>query len=69
MSLETLIVVAKRYAAQVRWKEARYTTHPATWLNVKRWFDDPEPRAGARQFTWWKRRELEEKASRDRNEE
>ena len=69
MSLEALIANAKRYAAQVRGKEARYSTHPATWLNGKCWLDDPKPRAGARQLTWWERRELEEKASRDRNEE
>ena len=69
MSLETLIVGTKRYAAQVRGKEARYTTHPPTWSNGKCWLDDPEPRAGACQLTWWERHELEGKASRAGSEE
>ena len=69
MSLEALIADAKRYAAQVRGKEARYITHLPTWLNAKWWLDDPEARLGACQLVWWERRELEEKASRDMNGE
>ena len=42
---------------------------PPTCLNGKCWLDDPEPRAGARQLAWRERRELEEKASRDKNGE
>jgi uncharacterized protein YdaU (DUF1376 family) len=32
---------ARRYAAEVRGREARYIAHPATWLNGKRWLDEP----------------------------
>ena len=69
MSLETLIVDAEGCASQARRKEAHYVTHPPMWSNGKCSLDDPKPRAGTRRFTWWERREPEQKASRTGKEE
>lgn len=44
---EAIIGGAQRYAAECRRKgtEPKFTAHPATWLNEKRWLDEPEIRA------------------------
>jgi hypothetical protein len=39
---EELLAGAKRYAAEVRGKELQFVAHPASWLNQKRWLDEPE---------------------------
>lgn len=38
--LQTLIDGAKRYAASREGEDAKFTAHPATWLNGERWADD-----------------------------
>jgi hypothetical protein len=38
---EELLAGAKRYAAEVRGKEEQFVAHPASWLNQKRWLDEP----------------------------
>jgi hypothetical protein len=45
---EELVAGAKRYAAEVRGKEEQFVAHPASWLNQKRWLDEPlKPQATA----------------------
>lgn len=39
-----IIVGAKRYADERHGQDARFTKHPATWLNQGCWDDDPQPR-------------------------
>lgn len=41
-SQETLIASMGRYAAAQVGTEPKYIAHPATWLNGKRWLDEPE---------------------------
>lgn len=41
VSLETLIAGARGYAQSVIGKEPQYVAHPATWLNQRRWEDEP----------------------------
>lgn len=36
---QTLLAGATRYAEQRKGQDAKYTAHPATWLNQKRWED------------------------------
>lgn len=38
---ETLLEGARRYAAEREGQEARFTKHPATWLNDQCWLDEP----------------------------
>jgi hypothetical protein len=38
---EELLAGAKRYSAEVRGKEEQFVAFPATWLNQKRWLDEP----------------------------
>jgi hypothetical protein len=39
---EAIVSAAERYRSQPG-REARYTAHPATWLNAERWSDEPAP--------------------------
>jgi hypothetical protein len=41
-----LLAGAMRYAAQRDGEDARFTKHPATWLNGKCWMDEPPPNGG-----------------------
>ena len=43
---ETIIAGAERYATAKATTEARYIKHPASWLNQKRWDDEPEQPQG-----------------------
>lgn len=36
-----MLAGARRYAAERRGEESRFTAHPATWLNQRRWQDEP----------------------------
>lgn len=38
---EELIAGARRYAAERKGEDPRFTAQPATWLNQERWTDDP----------------------------
>ena len=38
--LQTLIDGVKRYAASRTGEDAKFTAHPASWLNAERWLDD-----------------------------
>ncbi len=42
-TVEQLIAGAQRYRAECAGRELRYVAHPATWLNQKRWLDEPTP--------------------------
>jgi len=39
--ITVIMGAVERYAAEVRDTEAKYILHPATWLNGKRWEDEP----------------------------
>lgn len=40
-SAETLLAGIRRFAEQVCGRDPQYVPHPATWLNGKRWLDEP----------------------------
>jgi hypothetical protein len=44
-STSTVVLLdgARRYAAERAGQDPKYTAHPATWLNQRRWEDDPTP--------------------------
>lgn len=39
--LETIISAIMKQKQSVQWQEPRYIPHPATWLNGRRWEDEP----------------------------
>lgn len=39
---QAIINAAKRYAASRHGQDSKFTPYPATWLNQKRWEDEPE---------------------------
>ena len=39
--IPVIMVAVERYAAEVRDTEPKFILHPATWLNGKRWEDEP----------------------------
>lgn len=39
--IEPLLVGAQRYALECHGKESKFIAHPATWLNARRWEDEP----------------------------
>lgn len=41
-----LLAGIRRYAEQVAGKDPQYIAHPATWLNGKRWLDEPMQTSG-----------------------
>lgn len=41
-----LLAGIQRFAGQVRGTDPQYIAHPATWLNGKRWLDEPETQNG-----------------------
>lgn len=43
---EDLLAGAKRYSAEVRGKEEQFVAFPASWLNQKRWLDEPDKKPG-----------------------
>lgn len=43
-----LLAGIQRFAEQVRGTDPQYIAHPATWLNGKRWLDEPEPQNGGK---------------------
>lgn len=40
-----LLAAMRRFSAQSQGKDPEFVPHPATWLNGKRWLDEPSPRA------------------------
>lgn len=47
---EEIIAATKKQLPRILEREPQYRPHPATWLNDKRWLDEPEPSVnGARQ--------------------
>jgi hypothetical protein len=40
-TLEDLMAGARRYAAERKGEDPKFTAHPVTWLNQERWADDP----------------------------
>lgn len=41
-SFQTLMNALRAQRETDRWKDKKFIPHPATWLNQKRWLDDPE---------------------------
>lgn len=41
-SAETILSGIRRYAAERRGQDPKFTSHPASWLNGGRWGDEPE---------------------------
>ena len=47
--LETMLVAIQRQKQTDQWSDPRYIPHPATWLNGRRWEDEPaQPRSGGK---------------------
>lgn len=52
-----LLAGAIRYQDDPK-REAKFTAHPATWLNAGRWLDESDPTQGRSRMENWARREM-----------
>lgn len=46
--LETMISAILKQKASAQWQESRFIPHPATWLNGRRWEDEPVKDTGGK---------------------
>jgi hypothetical protein len=73
---DELLEGARRFAAERRGQDSKYTAHAATWLNGHRWTDEPSqpqqgdptdrPRSGAASAAWGVGEYLKNRQERDR---
>jgi len=51
-----IMTAVERYAEEVKDSEPRFVAHPATWLNSRRWEDEPANGSGNGQDPEWRKR-------------
>jgi hypothetical protein len=54
--IPVIMAAVERYAAEVRDTTPKFILHPATWLNGKRWEDEPVDGSGNAQDAEWRQR-------------
>ena len=63
--LSTIINAIAKQKQSAQWSEARYIPHPATWLNGRRWEDEPTKDLGKRvRAQMYEQREYDEEEER-----